>query len=127
MLGAVALTGITGALAALADTLHPAKTLAAGLAEDFNPAASVLVHLRMGHPLVAVLVTGWLVYCSVERGEGVPGGIRKLVPLFAVGQLLTGLANIALLAPVGIQLLHLLLANCLWVVLVTFVWYAKAE
>jgi heme A synthase len=46
MLAAVAATGIAGALAALADTLHPATSLAAGLAQDFDPNASLLVRLR---------------------------------------------------------------------------------
>lgn len=124
MLAGVAFTGIAGALAALADTLHPAKSLAQGLAEDFNPNASLLVHLRMIHPFLAIAVTGWVVYRCLKSSSPVPAEIRRLVPFFAVGQLITGLANILFLAPIGVQLLHLLLADCLWIVLVAFVWWS---
>jgi heme A synthase len=42
---------------------------------------------------------------------------RALTGVF-VAQLLVGLANVALLAPVAIQLVHLLLADAVWVGLV---------
>jgi heme a synthase len=35
-----------------------------------------------------------------------------------VAQLLAGIVNLVLLAPVGIQLVHLLVADLLWIVLV---------
>jgi cytochrome c oxidase assembly protein subunit 15 len=40
------------------------------------------------------------------------------VALLALAQLLAGLANVALLAPVWMQVVHLLLADLLWIAFV---------
>ncbi len=44
-----------------------------------------------------------------------------------VAQLLAGIVNLVLLAPVGIQLVHLLLADLLWIVLVALCWRSNIE
>jgi heme A synthase len=53
--GAAALlaVGVTGALAALGDTLFGAKSLAEGVAADFSPTAHFLQQLRVLHPVAA--------------------------------------------------------------------------
>src|ERR1700724_4307187 len=50
---AVMLVGVSGAIAALGDTLFPARSLAQGFAQDFDPAANVFLRLRGLHPLIA--------------------------------------------------------------------------
>src|SRR5580704_13281485 len=50
-LAAVALLGISGAIAALGDTLFPSASLASGLAQDFGPAANFWLRLRLFHPM----------------------------------------------------------------------------
>src|SRR5580704_15975852 len=64
-LGAMMLLSVTGVIAALGDTLFPAPTLAAGLAQDFSPASSVLLRLRGLHPLIAAAVGAWLTLYAV--------------------------------------------------------------
>ena len=49
-LAVVLIVSITGAVAALGDTLFPARSLAAGMGQDFSRAASTLLRLRLLHP-----------------------------------------------------------------------------
>jgi heme A synthase len=116
-LGAVMLLAITGTVAALGDTLFPAPSLAAGLAQDFDPASNILLRLRALHPLFAAAVGTWLAVFAIRRL-----GFAKseaLAVLAVVGvQLLAGMVNFLLRAPVWMQLTHLLLADLLWISLV---------
>jgi cytochrome c oxidase assembly protein subunit 15 len=123
-LGAVALVGVgkSGAVAALGDTLYPATSVLGGLAQDMSPAASFLVKLRVAHPLLAVagvLIVAFLV-ARVLRATAEPAARRVawVLLVLAVAQLGSGLANVALLAPVWMQLVHLLLADLLWIAFV---------
>ncbi len=112
--------GISGGVAALGDTL----TLGGGLSAETDPVVATLTSLRILHPLLAVVVSALLLavsYMGITRQEG--EGIRKLGIMLAVlvlVQLLVGLVNVWLLAPVWLQLVHLLLTNLIWMVLVWF-------
>ena len=118
-LAAVMLLGATGVIAALADTLFPAPSLAAGLAQDFDPAANLFLRLRGLHPVFAAGVGTWLLFFAA-------GALRDLatrstaraVILLAAAQLALGLLNMLLLAPTWLQMLHLLAADLLWIALV---------
>jgi heme A synthase len=119
-LAGFAVLGVSGAIAALGDTLFPAQSLAAGLAQDLDPAASIFLRLRMFHPPIAVAVGAWLLYYAAwsarryPEARGRAWGMAALVFL----QFLAGMVNIAMLAPVWMQMIHLLLADALWVALV---------
>lgn len=116
-LGLVMLMGVTGAIAALGDTLFPSRSLSAGFAQDFDPAANIFVRLRLIHPMLAALVAAWLVFFGVTSpATALPYSRWMLAVLTA--QIAAGIANWLLLAPVWMQLLHLLLADLLWVALV---------
>lgn len=116
------LVGTSGAIAALGDTLYPARSLAEGLAQDASPTAHVLVRLRLAHPLLALVgaLAVFAVAASVLRARPEPGVRRLAASLAALTalQLAVGLANVALLAPVWMQLVHLLFADAVWIVLV---------
>jgi cytochrome c oxidase assembly protein subunit 15 len=60
-LAAVIALGITGAMTALADTLYPVKSLAAGFAQDLNPDANFALKLRAIHPFFAAAAGVWLI------------------------------------------------------------------
>jgi cytochrome c oxidase assembly protein subunit 15 len=79
-LAVVLVLGISGAIAALGDTLFPARSLAAG------------------RPQVRSAV--------------------RIMVAFLGAQVLAGIANLLLLAPAWMQLIHLLLADLLWIRLV---------
>ena len=121
-LGALLVLGMSGALAALGDTLFPARSLAEGFAQDASPTAHFLVRLRILHPILAAfgasLLLGTAAVASVLRPST---AVRRsaLVLASAVGaQLLLGLVNLLLLAPVPLQLCHLVLADTVWLAVV---------
>lgn len=128
LLGALPITlliSITGAIAALGDTLFPAVSLEAGMAQDFSSASSLLLRLRLVHPLIALLGAAYLIWMGArvlmraEDGDARAAGGRVLgVTVF---QLAAGMVNIALLAPVWMQLLHLFIADVLWITVVLLV------
>ena len=119
---AALLIGVSGAVAALGDTLFPASSLGEALRQDFSPTSHLLIQLRASHPLIAVLASLWLLYFIgiVRKDPERPAAKRwaNLLNLMIFVQLTVGAANIVLLAPVWMQLLHLLLADLLWILLV---------
>jgi heme A synthase len=113
------LLGVTGAIAALGDTLFPAQSLAQGLAEDLNPASNLFVRLRWLHPLAAAVGGTWLMLATLAaaRNPSLTRPARLAAALLAF-QLAVGAVNLLLLAPVWLQLVHLLVADAAWVALV---------
>jgi heme A synthase len=111
--------GISGVIAALGDTLSPAKSFAEGLAQDFDPAANVFVRLRIWHPVIAAGAGLWILYYALSSARR-PGARRlALVTVAALSsQIVAGMANLLLAAPVWMQMVHLMLADTLWIALV---------
>lgn len=121
-LAATLLVGVTGAIAALGDTLFAARTLAEGIAQDLSPTAHFLVQLRVMHPVVAALTGAYLLFLRTAVPARRPGPEVRLLAnatgALVVAQLGAGLVNLLLLAPVWLQLVHLLLADLVWITLV---------
>lgn len=115
--------GISGALAALGDTLFPATSLGSSMAQDFSSHSFYLLRLRFLHPLLAVAGAAYLVWICVKgltaRSDQLRGFSLALMTL-AVVQISLGILNVLLLAPVWLQMTHLLVADLLWIVLVLF-------
>jgi heme a synthase len=118
-LGAILLVGMSGTLAALSDTLFPATSVRAALAQDFAQGSTWLQHLRFLHPVTAViagLFICWLLLRSVPRPQE-----RKLavgVLLLLALQCVLGVADVVLLTPLWLQITHLFVADLLWITLV---------
>ncbi len=121
-LGGTLLLGMTGAVTALGDTLFPARSLAEGMAQDFSPTAHLLLRLRVLHPTFAVLMAFVLLLAAgvAAKKRPAPATARLAIAVaaLAVTQLVAGLVNLLLLAPIAMQLVHLLLADLLWIALV---------
>lgn len=126
----VLLLGVSGAITALGDTLFPVATLAEGKALTFSDSAHVFIRLRVWHPTLAVLVGAWIAITAFAVARGRPPAMHRLafalVGLYAA-QLALGLLNVALLAPVSLQLAHLLLSDLIWIALVVLSASALAE
>lgn len=118
----VVVISITGAIAALGDTLFPSTSLAAGVRQDFSSTASFLLRLRILHPAFAILGAAFciLVAIRVLRSDPRPIATRLAViaMVFTLAQLGAGAMNLALLAPIWMQITHLLLADLTWLSLV---------
>ncbi|HEY3940438.1 MAG TPA: COX15/CtaA family protein [Bryobacteraceae bacterium] len=125
-LAALAVTvvvSITGAIAALGDTLFPASSLTAGMQQDFSSASSWLLRLRLLHPVIAVLGAVYLLWIAITlrrgRDESDPTRVAAgRVITLVVFQVAAGAINISLLAPVWMQLIHLLIADVVWIAVV---------
>lgn len=128
---AVILVGATGSLAALGDTLYPSHSIAQGLAADVAPSAPLLIRLRSLHPFIAigsgVLLLGLATYAPLVRASRTVSRLSRALTIAYLVQLGLGAANVMLLAPTWLQLLHLLSADVVWVLLVLVATEALGE
>ena len=123
-LAAVILVAVAGAITALGDTLFPARSLAQGVADDFAATANFLIRLRIVHPMLAVLAGVFLATLAAPeyraartpRLRALSGWLLVLV----VTEIVTGGVSVLLGAPVWMQLIHLLVADLVWITLVLF-------
>ncbi len=111
---ATILVGATGSLAALADTLFPSPSLWAGLMEDFAATSPLLIRMRWVHPAAALVG----LVCVVLLARRVRTTLSAVVAWLLVLQILLGVADVLLLAPTWMQVVHLLGADIYWVALV---------
>ncbi|MBV9500904.1 MAG: COX15/CtaA family protein [Acidobacteriaceae bacterium] len=126
VLGALCITvlvSVTGAIAALGDTLFPAVSLSSGVQQDFSNTASLLVRLRLVHPAIAIIGAGYIIWAAVSifRRSSEASPVRSAgahVIELGMFQLAVGAVNVALLAPVWMQLFHLLVADLVWIAVV---------
>ncbi len=115
----ILLIGVTGAITALGDTLYPAGSLAEGIQQDFEATAHFLVRLRIWHPVIAIGVGFYILFLSGVASMWEENRAIRKFALVVIGlvivQWLAGLVNVLLLAPVWMQLVHLLLADTVWI------------
>ena len=112
----------SGAMTALGDTVFPSETLTQGLLADLSATSHFLVRLRVWHPLFAIalglfVVLAGSVVAAQRPSEDTQKYARTLKVIFGV-QLAAGFVNVLLLAPVWMQIVHLLLANAVLIALV---------
>jgi heme A synthase len=111
LLGGLALVLIagTGAVTALADTLFPKD----GILGDPG-SEHFLTGLRVVHPILAVIAASMAWWLSA-RSSDVTRRSAKVVSVLVGVMLLSGVLNVALGVPVWMQLVHLVLADALWI------------
>jgi cytochrome c oxidase assembly protein subunit 15 len=118
----VLIVGVTGSLAALGDTLFPATSLSAALTQDFSSTSGWLVRWRWTHPTIAFVSSIFLVWLLVRAAQRSAHwdnrGLSALVLLLLAAQYALGVMDVVLLAPVWLQVAHLLGADVLWAALV---------
>ncbi len=104
----------TGAVTALADTLFPKD--GSGLLD----ATHFLSDLRVVHPLLAISVVASAAIAS-RLAHGSRSSVWYPLAIVTLSQLGIGAANIWLGTPVWLQLVHLLVADVIWIL---YVWLA---
>jgi len=122
---AIFLVGTSGSIAALSHMIFPAGTLAEGVLQDFSPTSHLLLRLRLLHPITAILtsvflifLTGWL---AKEGGNGKTiSRWSNVLAILILVQIVFGSATLLMLAPMVMQLGHLLLADLIWISYVLF-------
>ena len=110
--------GMSGAITALGDTL----VITGGISPAENALVATLVELRILHPIIAFGVgalVGLAAWIAMRRrpGRTTQQLGRLLLGLYVV-QLLAGSLNVALRAPVWLQLVHLAFTSVIWILLV---------
>lgn len=136
-LAALCLLGASGGVTALGDTLFPVAQMTEQAFAELPASAKLLVRLRVLHPYLAVAVAlylGLTVLAVRERfpprAAGRGGRIARLgsgvIALLGV-ELAAGLVNVALAAPVWLQLVHLGLAYAVWLAMVLLTAEVLAE
>ncbi len=118
----VLVVGVTGSLAALGDTLFPATSLGSALAQDFSATSGWLVRWRWTHPTIAFLASIFLIWILVRAAQRTTEwdnrGLSALVLVLLAAQYVLGVLDVVLLAPLWLQIAHLLGADVLWAALV---------
>jgi cytochrome c oxidase assembly protein subunit 15 len=111
--------GTTGSLASLGDTIFPSDSLRHALMQDFSASSHVLLRLRLLHPVAAVIgsmYVFWLLW-SHWRQQGHSPWMFVLAAALTT-QIALGAMNVILLAPIWLQMTHLLVAEMFWILLV---------
>jgi heme A synthase len=114
--------GASGAVTALGDTLFPASDIGEVIRREYSTTGNILVRLRIVHPTIAILVSVYLIIFSsyIRRFVHKPFTFSFSLALtwLLVLQLGIGFLNVLLLAPVWMQLVHLLISDAIWIVLI---------
>jgi len=97
-----------GAIVALGDTLFPHASLAEGIAADFDSTSHFLIRLRIWHPILAAAASLLAVFTFRTA----------LITTLIVAQVGLGVLNLMMLAPLPLQMAHLLGSNVLWIAMV---------
>ncbi|HWA84118.1 MAG TPA: COX15/CtaA family protein, partial [Fimbriimonadaceae bacterium] len=116
---AVGALGISGSVSALGHALKPVPDVLAAAAD---PASNWMVRLQPLHPLIAISVGLYLLLASgllihLRPSDEVRVAVQRLMGVYAL-QMALGLLNIVLKAPIWLQIVHLVLADLLFVALV---------
>jgi heme A synthase len=115
---ATLILGAGGAVTALGDTL----VVGGGLDPETDPVVGALVAARVFHPTMAFVALGVLagaVVASRPAGPRVTQMGMAVLGLF-VAQMGLGALNVWLMAPIWMQIVHLLVTDVIWVGLVVF-------
>ena len=118
---AMLVLGVSGAIAALGDTLFPVDSFAEGLERELSATGHLFERLRIFHPVLAIgggLLAMWAATQLAESRAGRVGRLSRLVGLMVLSQMALGTLNALLAAPIWIQVVHLLLADLVWMTLV---------
>ena len=113
----VLLIAITGTINSLADTL--------ALSDEVNinetPIALVLISVRGIHPAIAIVGGLGIFYVAIRLSYVTTGSFSKQlngVQTIVALQFVVGMSNVILLTPLEIQIVHLILAEILWVLVI---------
>ena len=108
------LTGATGSITALADVLFPSASFVEGFIEDFDSTSEVLTRLRILHPFVSTILSIFLFSESNRFKKEFAKNTSTIKVLVIVGVIL-GVLNVVSNIILPLSILHLLLADLLWI------------
>ncbi len=115
--------GMSGSVAALSSMLFPSTSVAEGVVQDFSAGSNILVRLRVFHPILSIgfgvfliFLAGWFKSKAPENDPVRRWG--NTLSILILIQFAWGALTFLTLAPIVMQLVHLLLADAIWIALV---------
>ncbi len=116
----ILLVGMSGSLAALSNMLFPSQSLTEGIAKDFSDTSHYLLRLRISHPIVSILTSVYLIFLAGwirKKAENNSAVVRwsNILSILILAQIVFGATTLLMLAPIVMQLGHLLLADLIWI------------
>lgn len=114
------LVGMSGSIAALSSMLFPSSTLSEGIAKDFSATSHYILRLRVFHPILSILTGVFLIFLAGflrKKDEKKPQTQRwsNVLSLLVLIQFASGAITLLTLAPIVLQLIHLFLADAVWI------------
>lgn len=123
--------GITGAWAALSNSLFPSKDLWLGFLADLSVDSHFLIRLRGLHPVMAVLGGGGLAlffWIKAQTSEVFLISRRSYqMSLTLIAGIIFGFLTLILHAPVWMKMVHLALAHTIWVLLLQWIYFHRTQ
>jgi heme A synthase len=119
----VFMVGMSGSTAALSSMLFPVNTLSEGFAQDFSNTSHILLRLRVLHPIFSVMLAVYLFFTATWLKKLAAEDYRtsrwaSILQGLVLLQLAVGGLTLITLAPILMQIIHLLLADFVWISLV---------
>ena len=121
--GGLLLVGGMGALNALSDTLYPVESFFSGVQQELSADSPWLVQLRVLHPIVAVAVGFGVAYLAMRLSVSAAQRTKRasaIIVGLVVLQFFVGLVNVMLATPLESQIVHLAIADAMWIAYVIF-------
>ena len=117
---AILLVGTSGSVAALSSMLFPSETLTEGIARDFSAGSNILLKLRISHPILSIMTSIYLIFLAgwINKLSGRQGPVNRssnILTVIVIIQVAFGALTLLTLAPILMQVGHLLLADLLWI------------
>lgn len=115
--------GMSGSVAALSSMLFPSATLTEGIAKDFSETSHILLRLRVSHPILSIMVGVFLIFLAgwIKSKTPETSGVRRwsnVLTILVLIQFASGAVTLLTLAPIVMQLVHLGLADAVWIAFV---------
>jgi heme A synthase len=115
--------GMSGSVAALSSMIFPSETLAEGISKDFSETSNILLRLRVSHPIVSIMTSVFLIFLAGWLKAQAKENFRvarfsNLLTILILIQIAFGALTLLTLAPILMQLGHLLLADAIWIAFV---------
>jgi heme A synthase len=119
----ILIIGMSGSIAALSSMLFPATSLAEGIAHDFSPTSHILLKLRLSHPILSVMVGTFLVFLASWLKARFDENVQvnrwaNVLSILVLIQFASGALTLLMHAPILMQIVHLLLADLMWIAFV---------
>lgn len=112
--------GMSGSVAALSSMLFPSATLSEGIAKDFSETSNILLRLRVSHPILSVSVGVFLIFLASWFKSQARENLQiqrwaNVLSILVFIQFASGLVTLLTLAPIVMQIIHLFLADAVWI------------